>query len=66
VAGRPVSVVCCVWNFGDVIPGRTATDFGGDAQYGTLDIARYGGTLTSPVLTNPQTSGACARHQAKL
>jgi hypothetical protein len=55
-----------VWNFGNVIPGQTATDFGGDAQYGTPDIARYGGTLTSPVLSNPQTSGACARHQAKL
>jgi hypothetical protein len=56
----------CVWNFGNVIPGRTATDFGGDAQYGTPDIARYGGTLTSPVLSNPQFSGPCARHQAKM
>ena len=50
----------CVWNFGDVIPGRTKTDFGGDAQYGTPDVARYGGTIISPVLSNPQTSGACA------
>jgi len=49
----------CSWNFGDVIPGRTATDFGGDAQYGTPDVARYGGTLTSPVLANPQTKRVC-------
>ena len=46
----------CLWNFGDVIWGQTLTDFGGDAQYGTPDVARYGGTLTSPVLANPQIS----------
>jgi hypothetical protein len=45
----------CAWNFGDVIAGRTITDFGGDAQYGVPNVARYGGTLTSPVLANPQT-----------
>ncbi len=56
----------CVWNFGNVIPGQTATDFGGDAEYGTPDVARYGGTIISPVLSNPQFSGPCARHQAKL
>jgi hypothetical protein len=28
--------------------------FGGDAEYGTPDIARFGGTSTSPVLSNPQ------------
>ncbi len=55
----------CVWNFGNVIAGQTRTAFGGDAQYGTPDIARYGGTLTSPVLSNPQTSGRCARSAAK-
>lgn len=49
----------CVWNFGDVIRGRTVSDFGGDAQYGTPDVARYGGTLTSPVLANPQTRRWC-------
>ncbi len=49
----------CVWNFGNVIPGRTVSDFGRDAQYGTPDIARYGGTLTSPVLANPQTRRSC-------
>jgi hypothetical protein len=56
----------CVWNFGNVIPGKTAQAFGGDAQYGTPNIARYGGTIISPVLTNPQISGACARHSAKV
>ena len=43
----------------DVIRGRTITDFGGDAQYGTPNVARYGGTLTSPVLANPQTRRWC-------
>ncbi len=45
-----------MWNFGDVIPGKTINSFGGDAQYGTLNVARYGGTLISPVLSNPQLS----------
>jgi hypothetical protein len=49
----------CVWNFGDVIRGQTTSTFGGDAQYGTADVARYGGTLASPVLANPQTSRSC-------
>jgi hypothetical protein len=49
----------CVWNFGDVIPGQTTSTFGGDAQYGTADVARYGGTMASPVLANPQTSRSC-------
>ena len=51
--------LACVWNFGDVNPGHTRRAFGRDAQYGTPDVARYGGTLTSPVLTNPQTQGSC-------
>ena len=45
----------CAWNFGNNIAGRTVTNFGGAAQYGTPDVAVYGGTLTSPVLNNPQT-----------
>jgi len=49
----------CVWNFGNDLPGRTITDFGRDLQYGTPHIARYGGTLTSAVMPNPQTSGSC-------
>jgi hypothetical protein len=54
----------CLWNFGNVIPGQTRTAFGGAAQYGTPDVARYGGTLTSPVLSNPQASGRCAGRQS--
>jgi hypothetical protein len=45
----------CAWNFGNVIADRTVTAFGGAAQYGVPDVARYGGTLTSAVLSNPQT-----------
>jgi hypothetical protein len=45
----------CAWNFGDVIPGQTVNNFGGDAEYGAPDVARYGGTITSAVLPNPQT-----------
>ncbi len=32
----------------------TVNDLGGAAQYGTPDVARYGGTVTSPVMGNPQ------------
>jgi hypothetical protein len=35
-------------------------NFGGDAEYGSPDVARFGGTLTSPVLPNPQFSGKCS------
>jgi len=51
----------CVWNFGNVIPGRTVQSFGGDAEYGTPDIARFGGTSTSPVLSNPQLACSARR-----
>jgi hypothetical protein len=34
---------------GNVLPSTVET-FGGDAQYGTPDVARFGGTLTSAVL----------------
>jgi hypothetical protein len=47
----------CVWNYGNVIPGTVKT-FGKDAQYGTPDVARFGGTSTSAVMTNPQFSGS--------
>jgi len=50
-----------VWNFGNVIPGRTVQSFGGDAEYGTPDIARFGGTSTSPVLSNPQLACSARR-----
>jgi len=47
-----------VWNFGNDQP-RTVADFGKDAQYGTPDLARFGGTNTSPVLPNPEFAGSC-------
>lgn len=48
----------CVWNFGNVIPGQTVQNFGGPAEYGTPDVARFGGTFTSQVISNPQL-GSC-------
>jgi hypothetical protein len=48
----------CVWNFGNVLP-TTVQTFGKDAQYGVPDVARFGGTLTSAVLPNPQFAGSC-------
>jgi len=49
----------CVWNFGNVLP-QTIKDFGKDAQYGTPNIARYGGTIISAPMKNPQFTGRCA------
>lgn len=49
----------CVWNFGNVLPDVTTQTFGKDAEYGTPDVARYGGTIASAVLPNPEFSGAC-------
>jgi hypothetical protein len=49
----------CVWNFGNVIAGTTTQTFGGPGEYGTPDVARYGGTLTSPPMPNPQFNGSC-------
>lgn len=49
----------CTWNFGNVIKHRTVRDFGKTAQYGTPDLARFGGTSTSPVLPNPQLRTRC-------
>ncbi len=51
----------CVWNFGNTLPGVTKRAFGKDAQYGTPDLARFGGTNTSPVLSNPATTGNCVK-----
>jgi hypothetical protein len=47
----------CDWSFGTVVPGVTTSALGGDAQYGTPDVARYGGTIISTVQINPQTAG---------
>jgi hypothetical protein len=49
----------CTWNFGNVISGITTSSLGKDTQYGTPDVARYGGTLTSVVLTNPSLVQTC-------
>lgn len=49
----------CVWNFGNVLPGVTTRAFGKDAEYGTPDIARYGGTIASSVRANPEFTGGC-------
>ena len=50
----------CLWNFGNDIAGVTTNDFGRTDQYGAPNVARYGGTLTSPVIANPQLSSTCA------
>lgn len=50
----------CVWNFGNSNPATTVNAFGGAAEYGSPDTARYGGTLTSPVMSNPQLNGCGA------
>ena len=49
----------CVWNFGDNQP-NTLRNLGGDAQYGTPNVDRFGGTIISPVLPNPQFTGICS------
>ena len=41
------------------IPGKTLQSFGGAAQYGAPDIARFGGTLTSQPSPNPEFGGDC-------
>jgi hypothetical protein len=51
----------CLWNFGNDIGGVTTSDFGRTAQYGAPDVARYGGTLTSSVMANPQLSSTCGK-----
>jgi hypothetical protein len=48
----------CAWDFGNVSP-RTTEDLGKDAQYGTPDVLRYGGTSTSAPRPNPEFSGRC-------
>jgi hypothetical protein len=56
----PTAAGTCVWNFGNVLPGVTTETFGKDAEYGTPDIARYGGTSISAPMANPEFSGRCA------
>jgi hypothetical protein len=52
----------CVWNFGKVLP-FTTNSFGGTAEYGTPNLARFGGTLTSPVQPNPALGRGCRNVQ---
>jgi hypothetical protein len=51
----------CVWNFGSNIAGVTTNDFGKAAQYGKPDVARFGGTLTSKVMPNPEFLKNCGK-----
>ncbi len=48
----------CVWTFGGNL-STTVQNFGGDAEYGTPDVARYGGTSTGPVQPNLEFSPLC-------
>ena len=49
----------CLWNFGNTIPGVTTNNFGRQAEYGTPNTARFGGTIISSVMANPQLSSDC-------
>jgi hypothetical protein len=49
----------CIWQFGQTIPGVTKESFGKDAEYGTPDVARYGGTIISAPMPNPEFTGSC-------
>jgi hypothetical protein len=49
----------CEWDFGNSIAGITSRDLGKDAQYGTPDVARYGGTIISAPTANPEFAGSC-------
>ncbi len=59
VAGVPASAGSCVWNFGNDISGVTNNDIGQDGQYGSPDVARYGGTIISGVRSNPALQSGC-------
>jgi hypothetical protein len=53
-------VGACIWNFGNYnVTGVTKSTFGKDAQYGSPDLARFGGTIISKVMTNPATAKGC-------
>jgi hypothetical protein len=59
LAGSGLPAGSCIWNFGNSLPGVTVNDFGGDGQYGSPNVARYGGTIISGVRTNPTTLYGC-------
>jgi hypothetical protein len=48
----------CIWNFGNV-SGTTFRNFGKTAEYGKPNLARFAGTLISPVRANPQFGKGC-------
>jgi hypothetical protein len=47
------SAKACFWNFGNT-SSLTGNAFGKDAQYGTPNLARFGGTIISAPRPNPQ------------
>jgi hypothetical protein len=49
----------CLWNFGNRIRGVTSDDLGGESEYGTPNVARFAGTLITPVIENPQLTAKC-------
>ncbi len=59
----PAKSGTCIWNFGKSIQGVTTQDFGGDAQYGTSNVARYGGTIISQPMKNPEFNGGCSKQK---
>jgi hypothetical protein len=48
----------CEWTFGNVIP-NLASNFGRDQEYGHPDVARFGGTVISNPMPNPEFGAAC-------
>lgn len=49
----------CVWNFGNTIKNVTTSAFGKDAQYGSTNVARFAGTVISPIISNPEIAKGC-------
>jgi hypothetical protein len=56
--GRGSRDAACVWTFGGE-ESDTVESFGGDTEYGTPDLAWYGGTSAGSVMANPEFSGRC-------
>jgi hypothetical protein len=64
LTGVATPSAACVWNFGKILPGVTTQDFGKDAEYGSADVARYGGTVISAPMANPEFTGNCPSFKA--
>ncbi len=56
--GLGMSDTSCEWTFGNTIP-RLVSNFGKYFEYGKPDVARYGGTLTSNPMANPEFGRGC-------